>query len=243
MKSALASAMFLIFSMAVAGQETSELATPPNGDNEHAEVSQWIGPVKISIDYHSPKVHNPTNNDRTGHIWGELVHYGMVDEGFGPTKGAPWRAGANESTSITFSHDVKVEGEDLKAGTYALFLDVEKTGPWKWIFSNHLGWGSFQYDPQDEALRVPATPEDAPFTEFLTYGFDERHLDSAVAYLQWEKKTYTLQDCSSECKWALCLENAPGSPVMGGVQLSRLADRRAILRGQQDQSRGSSDLG
>ncbi len=31
-------------------------------------------------------------------------------------------------------------------------------------------------------------PQDAPFTEFLTYGFDERRPDSAVAYLQWEKK-------------------------------------------------------
>src|SRR6185437_8475178 len=99
-------------------QETSEIATPPNGDNQKAEVSQWIGPVKISIQYHSPHVHNPPTKDRTGHIWGELVHYGFFDEGFGPTKGAPWRAGANESTSITFSNDVKVEGKDLKAGTY-----------------------------------------------------------------------------------------------------------------------------
>jgi tetratricopeptide (TPR) repeat protein len=187
-KYALAAAMFLMFSITLLGQEASELSTPPNGDNEHAEVSQWIGPVKISIDYHSPRVHNPANNDRTGHIWGELVHDGFVDEGFGPTKGAPWRAGANESTSITFSNDVKVEGKDLKAGTYALFLDVEKTGPWNWIFSHQLGWGSFQYDPNDDALRVPVTPEDAPFTEFLTYGFDSRRPDSALAYLQWEKK-------------------------------------------------------
>ena len=193
MKHALAAFLFLAFSIAVAGQETSELSTPPNGDNEHAEVSQWIGPVKISIDYHSPKVHNPDNNDRTGHIWGELVHYGFFDEGFGPTKGAPWRAGANESTTITLSHDVKVEGKPLKAGTYALFLDVEKTGPWNWVFSNHLGWGSYQYDPQDDALRVPVTPEDAPFTEFLTYGFDDRRPASAVAYLQWEKKRIPLK--------------------------------------------------
>jgi tetratricopeptide (TPR) repeat protein len=177
-----------MFSIAVLGQEAAELSTPPNGDEEHAEVSQWIGPVKISIDYHSPRVHNPANNDRTGHIWGELVHYGFIDEGFGPTKSAPWRAGANESTSITFSNDVKVEGKDIKAGTYALFLDVEKAGPWEWIFSNHQGWGSFQYDSKDDALRVPATPEDAPFTEFLTYGFDDRHPDSALAFLQWEKK-------------------------------------------------------
>ena len=192
-KSALAAVMLLMSSIAVAGQETSELSMPPNGNNEHAEVAQWIGPVKISIDYHSPRIHNPASNDRTGHIWGELVHYGFVDEGFGPTKGAPWRAGANESTSITFSNDVKVEGKDLKAGTYALFLDVEKEGPWQWIFSSHLGWGSFQYDPKDDVLRVPATPQDAPFTEFLTYGFDERRPDSAVAYLQWEKKRIPLK--------------------------------------------------
>ena len=123
-----------------------------------------------------------------GHIWGELVHYGFVDEGYGPTKGAPWRAGANESTTITFSSNVKVEGKDLKAGRYALFLDVEQTGPWVWVFSNHVGWGSFQYDPKDDALRVPAIAQDAPFTEFLTYGFDQRLPDSAVAFLQWEKK-------------------------------------------------------
>jgi len=188
LKATLTAVLFLMFSIAVAGQETAELATPPNGENEHAEVAQWIGPVKISIDYHSPKVHNPANNDRTGHIWGEVVHYGFVDEGFGPTKGAPWRAGANESTSITFSNDVKIEGKDLKAGTYALFLDVERDGPWQWIFSSHLGWGSFQYDPKYDVLRVPAIPQEAPFTEFLTYGFDGRRPDSAVAYLQWEKK-------------------------------------------------------
>lgn len=129
-------------------QETSEIATPPNGDNQKAEVSQWIGPVKISIQYHSPHVHNPATNDRTGHIWGELVHYGFFDEGFGPTKGAPWRAGANESTAITFSNDVKVEGKDLKAGTYALFLDVEQSGPWSWIFSNHLGMGQLSIRSQ-----------------------------------------------------------------------------------------------
>jgi hypothetical protein len=41
----------------------------------------------------------------------------------------PWRAGANENTTITFSHDVKIEGQILKAGTYALFLDLEKNGP------------------------------------------------------------------------------------------------------------------
>ncbi|MBA3914247.1 MAG: DUF2911 domain-containing protein [Acidobacteriales bacterium] len=188
MKQAIAVVMVLMLSGTVFSQELSELATPPNGDNERAEVAQWIGPVKISIEYHSPRVHNPSTNDRTGHIWGELVHYGFFDEGLGPTRGAPWRAGANESTSITVSNDVKVEGKYLKAGKYALFLDVEKNGPWTWVFSNHIGWGSYQYDPKYDVLRVPVTAQDVPFTEFLTYGFDDRQPGGALAYLQWEKK-------------------------------------------------------
>jgi len=170
-------------------QIASELPVPPNGNNERAEVSQWIGLVKISIDYHSPNIHGGGGADRTGHIWGEVVHYGFLDEGLGPSRSTPWRAGANETTTITFSHDVKIEGKDLKAGTYGLFLELEKDGPWTWIFSHDAGgWGSFQYDPKHDALRVSVPPQESPYSEFLTYGFDERRPDSALAYLQWEKK-------------------------------------------------------
>jgi len=165
MKVAVLLVIVLTFSLAFA-QETSELAIPPNGDAERAEVSQWIGPVKISIAYHSPRVHNPATNDRTGHIWGELVHYGFVDEGFGPTQSAPWRAGANESTTITLSDDVKVDGKDLKAGTYALFLDLEKTGPSFWIFSRHQGWGSFQYDRSTMCFGCPPIQKMHPSRNF-----------------------------------------------------------------------------
>jgi tetratricopeptide (TPR) repeat protein len=171
------------------GQELSEISLPPNGANERAEVSQWIGLVKITIDYHSPNVHGGTGADRIGHIWGDLVKYGFFDEGLGPSRATPWRAGANETTTITFSHDVKIGGKELKAGTYGLFLELEKTGPWMWIFShNSTGWGSFQYDPRDDALRVPVNLQAAPYTEFLTYGFDDRRPDSAMAFLQWENK-------------------------------------------------------
>ncbi len=173
----------------VYGQVLSELSQPPNGNNQRAEVSQWIGLVKITIVYHSPNVHGGGGRDRTGHIWGEFIPYGFFDEGFGPSRSTPWRAGANESTTVTVSHDVKVEGKDLKAGTYALFLKLEKDGPWVWIFSNHsTGWGSYQYDPKDDALRVGVNPQPASYTEFLTYGFDERRPSSAMAFLQWENK-------------------------------------------------------
>jgi len=171
------------------GQELSELPIPPggNGASQRAEVSQWIGLVKVSIDYHSPSIHG-RGTDRTGHIWGELIPWGLFDEGLGPSRATPWRAGANESTTISFSHDVKVEGKEIKAGTYALFLELAREGPWTWIFSSRRGWGSYQYDPKDDVLRVPVTAQESPATEFLTYGFDDRQAAAAVAYLQWEKK-------------------------------------------------------
>jgi hypothetical protein len=142
-------------------QELAELAQPPNGDNQKAVVSQWIGPVQVSIAYHSPRVHFK-GAERTGHIWGELIPYGFFDDGFGPTKAQPWRAGANETTAITFSHDVKVEGKYLKAGTYGLFLALAKTGPWTWIFSNNIGWGAYQYDQKNDAVRVAVNPQPRP---------------------------------------------------------------------------------
>ncbi|MBT1702468.1 DUF2911 domain-containing protein [Chryseosolibacter indicus] len=165
------------------------LTQPPSGGNQKASVTQWIGPVSVTINYSSPDVHAPNGDDRKGHIWGELVHYGFIDQGFGPSKAAPWRAGANENTTITFSHDVKINGKDLKAGTYGLFLDVEKDNPWTWIFSNNFNsWGSYYYDPKEDALRVETNTEEAPYTEFLTYGFDTRALTKATAFLQWENK-------------------------------------------------------
>lgn len=165
------------------------LSQPPSGDNQKSSITQWIGPVKVNITYSSPDVTGPNGEDRKGHIWGEVVHYGFIDQGFGTSKAAPWRAGANENTTITFSHDVKVEGKDLKAGTYGLFLAIEKTGPWTWIFSkNSASWGSYFYNDEEDALRVAVTPLDAPHNEWLTFGFEDRLPNAASAYLRWDNK-------------------------------------------------------
>lgn len=180
---------FLLLMLASFVCFSQELTQPPSGDNQHSTVSQNIGLVTVTIDYSSPDVHGANGEDRSGHIWGELVHYGFIDQGFGTSKAAPWRAGSNENTTITFSHDVKIAGKDVKAGTYGLFLDVEREGPWSWILSkNSTSWGTYTYDPKEDALRVQTSAVDAPYTEWLTFGFDDRGPASTTAYLQWEKK-------------------------------------------------------
>ncbi|HYG51122.1 MAG TPA: DUF2911 domain-containing protein [Flavobacteriales bacterium] len=175
--------------VACATRATGQITTPPDADNEKARVSQWIGPVEVTITYNSPNVHADDGTDRTGHIWGELVPYGFTDPGFGTAKSAPWRAGANENTTVYFSHDVKVEGKDLKAGTYGFFISVEKEGPWTIVFSkSNKSWGHFFYDAKDDALRVQVNAKDAEYTEWLTYGFENRLPNTATAFMQWEKK-------------------------------------------------------
>jgi hypothetical protein len=168
---------------------SQSITLPPSGNNQKSSVTQWIGPVTVTITYNSPDVHGPQGEDRTGHIWGELVPYGFTDPGYGTSKSAPWRAGANENSTIEFSHDVRIDGKDIKAGVYGIFLDVQKDGPWTWILSTDASnWGHYHYDPKNDAVRVQAAPKEAPFTEWLTYGFDDRQPTSAVAFLQWEKK-------------------------------------------------------
>lgn len=170
--------------------QAQTLSAPPSGDNQKCSVTQYIGSlVTVTVDYSSPDVTSPSGEDRTGHVWGELVPYGLTDLGFGLRNPAPWRAGANENTVISFSHDVEVEGESLKAGSYGLHLIVRETGPWTWIFSNNTtAWGSYFYDESEDALRVDVQPGESAFHEWLTYEFTDRQPSSAELSLLWEHK-------------------------------------------------------
>jgi len=162
------------------------LTTPPSGDNQRSNVRQQIGPVTVSVDYSSPRV-SRNGNDRRGKIWGQLVAYGMSDIGFNNCKSCPWRAGANENTVFTTSHDVKVQGQLLPKGSYGLHMIPGKE-KFTLIFSkNTTSWGSFFYDPKEDALRVDTTPvKSAAYHEWLTYEFTEREPAKATAALEWE---------------------------------------------------------
>jgi len=177
---------------------TAQMVTlPPSGDNQKSEVTQHIGSLaKVTINYSSPDVTSPGGEDRTGQIWGQLVPYGMNNLGFGTATESPWRAGANENTTITFSHDMLVEGQPIAAGTYGLHMIVEENEPWTLILSkNASAWGSYFYDQKDDALRVEVQPEEADFHEWLTYEFIDRQPDQTTAALIWENKKvpFTIQ--------------------------------------------------
>ncbi|MBX2826634.1 MAG: DUF2911 domain-containing protein [Flavobacteriaceae bacterium] len=170
--------LFLITTFAAHSQINA-----PRG-SQMATVSQTVGTSTIEITYSRPSV-----NDRE--IWGKLVPYGLNNLGFGTSTAAPWRAGANENTTITLSHDMKIEGKPVKAGTYGFHLEVNEGNKAKLILSNNsTSWGSFFYDPSEDALTANINAEDIHHTEMLTFDFIEVTPTSAVAALKWEKKSF-----------------------------------------------------
>ncbi len=170
------------------------LTLPPSGNNQKAAVTQYIGPVQVTIEYSSPAVHAPDGTDRRGQIWGKLVPYGLSNLGpFGNGKPDPWRAGANENTVFEASDEVLIEGKPLAAGRYGLHMIPGKE-EWTIIFSrNASAWGSFSYDQADDALRVVVKPHAHEYREYLAYEFPIRKPAETVAELQWEELAVPLK--------------------------------------------------
>jgi tetratricopeptide (TPR) repeat protein len=179
-------AITLAVALAAAGAFAQALSVPRSGDNQRSIVTQYVGPVSITVDYHSPNVHAPSGEDRRGKIWGTLVPYGLTNLGFGTCKECPWRAGANENTVFTVSHDVLIEGQKLPAGSYGLHM-IADPNEWTVIFSkNAASWGSYFYDPAEDALRVKVKPQKAEYREWLTFDFLDKEKDYATVALRWE---------------------------------------------------------
>jgi len=159
------------------------LTTAPSGGNKKASVSERIGITDVTIRYDRPGV-----KGREGKIWGQLVHTGFTDQGFGSSKAAPWRAGANENTTMEFSTDVLIEGQPLPAGKYGFFIAYDPA-ECTLIFSKNAGsWGSYFYNEAEDALRVKVKPQPlASSVEWLKYEFMNQAENSAIVALQWEK--------------------------------------------------------
>lgn len=132
----------------------------------------------VSVSYHRPGV-------KEREIWGTKL------AGYDTDK--PWRAGANETTAVTFSDDVVINGETVPAGTYGLHIALSED-TWTWVINkDYKTWGSYQYKPENDVIRVDAKPTDAAHEERLRYGFDIVDADTVHLYMHWEKKKLALE--------------------------------------------------
>lgn len=159
------------------------LTVAPSGGNKKASVTERIGLTDVTIHYDRPAV-----KGREGKIWGQLVHAGYIDQGFGNSKAAPWRAGANENTVFDFSTPVQIEGQNLPAGKYGFFIAYDPSESTLIFSKNSTSWGSYYYDDKEDALRIKVKPQPLDKNvEWLKYEFMNETENSATVALQWEK--------------------------------------------------------
>src|SRR5436853_7090460 len=109
----------LMLAALISFTSTAQPITTPRTPSPAASVTQTIGISTVTVNYSRRSV-------KGREIWGKLVPYGWNVQNFGNGKSAPWRAGANENTTITFSHAAKLEGKDVPAGEYGLFFVVNE---------------------------------------------------------------------------------------------------------------------
>jgi hypothetical protein len=141
-----------------------------------ATLKQRVGLVDIEIAYSRPGMKGRA-------IFGTLVPYGEV-----------WRTGANNTTRVTFSAPVRVQGRPLAAGTYDLF-SLPGREEWTVIFQKAgATWAAPAYDEKNDTLRVTARPEALALAiETFTIDLNDLRDDSATLNLLWEKTRVTVK--------------------------------------------------
>ncbi|MEQ9423431.1 MAG: DUF2911 domain-containing protein [Cyclobacteriaceae bacterium] len=101
--------------------------------------------------------------------------------------GKMWRTGANETTEITFLQDVKFAGNDVKAGTYALYT-IPGESNWTVILNSKLNtWGHYQYDETQDVAKaeVSSRKYDGDSIEAFTIAFEDPKDSMSTMYLAW----------------------------------------------------------
>lgn len=133
-------------------------------------LKQRVGLTDIEIVYSRPGAKGRV-------IFGGLQPYGEI-----------WRAGANTATKVVFSTPVKIEGQELPAGTYGLFA-IPGATEWTVIFNRIAAqWGAYTYDAKDDVLRVKVAPVSlADSVETFTIDLNDLRDESATLNLIWEK--------------------------------------------------------
>ena len=138
--------------------------------SQRARVDQTVAFTEISIAYGRPVARGRV-------LFGDsaLVKYDTI-----------WHPGADSASRVSFSHDVKIDGHDVKAGEYSVWLIPRASGPWSFILNRaaHVFHQPYPGAASD-ALRIDVMPERGSHMESLAFYFPMVLRDEAVMRIHW----------------------------------------------------------
>ncbi len=177
--------VLVLFSVFMQGTLQAQMMRLPESNvNYKCQAARKLGATDIAVTWNAPGV-----KGREGKIWGtDVAPYGFTVLGFGSSVPSPWRAGADESTTISFSTDVTINGKPLPAGKYGFFIAIYPDSCTLIFNRNHAGWGSYFYKSDLDVLRVTAYQQKnaAALAERLAYNFSNQTEQSVDLVLEWE---------------------------------------------------------
>lgn len=156
----------LVLAISLTGYAQIETPQP----SPSSKLEQKVGLTDVTLEYSRPSMRGRT-------IFGDLVPYGKL-----------WRTGANANTKITFSDDVTIGENTLKAGSYAIYT-IPNAESWDVIFySDTNNWGTPQnWDDNKVAAKINAPVYVLPMNiETFTMSIDNLSSGSATLGMFWE---------------------------------------------------------
>ncbi len=173
----------------------AQIQTP--APSPFAKMEQTVGLTKVNIEYSRP-------GKKGRELFVDVEKWGK-----------PWRTGANASTKISFSDDVKIEGNEVPKGTYALYSIPDKENWTVMLYKDlKLGGNLAEYDKSQEQLRfqVKTIIMDTEMENFAFF-IDEIKKNSATIAFMWGKYYIPFNlEVEVESKVMAAIEKTMGGP-------------------------------
>ena len=160
----------IIFTLLAFSYSFSQIKTPQ--PSPAASMNQMVGLTEIEVEYSRPSM-------RGREIFGNLVPYGKI-----------WRTGANASTKISFSDDVVINDNKVKAGKYSVFT-IPNQPEWEFILYNDTSVRGVPGDWDDKnvvlstMVEMKKLPEPISIETFTIF-FDALNNNYAVMLMMWD---------------------------------------------------------
>lgn len=167
--------LFLAFGMASLGATAQKITVPAPSPLQ--TVTQKFGLGEVTIEYSRPAV-------KGRKIFGDVVPFGKI-----------WRTGANATTKITFTDEVKLEGNTVKPGTYGLYT-VPNKDSWEVMLYKDLTLNGNvgDYKAENEVLRFKVKPFNIPMKmESLMINIGDISATEAKLTLLWENTVIAIK--------------------------------------------------
>ncbi len=140
------------------------------------EIKQMVGLTEIEVKYSRPSI-------RGREIFGNLVPYDKI-----------WRTGADNSTKISFTTDVIIDYNTIKAGTYSIF-SIPNQNDWTVILYSDVELWGVPRDWSDDKIVFSSTYKVNKINtvETFTISFDDLTNNDVNMSLSWENSSVDIK--------------------------------------------------